>query len=223
MCARICGLVYVVLSLGTTTQVFAQSGQEASLPPDVDPVSFSRLPPVSREDMSAEDQRIYDMVVGDGPPPVTGPRAISFYSPKVAEAFHLLNEYLRFEGVLEPRHVEVAILVAAWEFEQQYEWSAHERAALDSGAPQSVVDTIKFDRAPVGLSPEETLIIRLGRQLLREHELSSTLFAEAVELFGQQGIVELVTLMGDYIMAGLVLTAVDQRQPPDRPALLPPR
>jgi hypothetical protein len=29
--------------------------------------------------------------------------------------------------------------------------------------------------------------------------------------------------MGDYVMAGIVLTAIDQHLPPDRPALLPAR
>jgi hypothetical protein len=29
--------------------------------------------------------------------------------------------------------------------------------------------------------------------------------------------------MGDYVMVGMVLTAIDQHLPADRPALLPPR
>ena len=125
--------------------------------------------------------------------------------------------------MLPARQYEVAILVAAWEFEQQYEWSAHEPAALRVGVPQQVVDTIKFDREPTGLGADDALIIRFGRALLREHRLSSELFAEAVERFGEQGVVELATVIGDYVMAGLVLTAVDQHLPPDRPPLLPPR
>ena len=113
--------------------------------------------------------------------------------------------------------------MAAWEIEQQYEWSAHEPAALRFGAPQAVVDTIKYDREPVGLSREETLIINFGRQLMREHKVDSALFAELVEVFGKKGTVELATVMGDYVMAGMVLTTIDQHLPADRPALLPPR
>ena len=145
------------------------------------------------------------------------------YSPKASEPIDDLNAFLRYNGSLSPRHTEVAICVAAWEIEQQYEYSAHEPAALRYGAPQAVIDTIKFDREPVGLSPEETLIIKFGRQLLREHKLDSALFAEAVKLFGEKGTVELATVMGDYVMMGIVLTAIDQHLPPDRPALLPPR
>jgi hypothetical protein len=58
---------------------------------------------------------------------------------------------------------------------------------------------------------------------MREHKVDSALFAEAVEMFGKQGVVELVTTMGDYVMVGMVLTTIDQHLPADRPALLPER
>jgi 4-carboxymuconolactone decarboxylase len=86
-----------------------------------------------------------------------------------------------------------------------------------------VIDTIKYNREPVGLSPEETLIIKLGRAIMRDHKVDSALYAQAEKTFGRTGIVELVTAMGDYVMVGMVMTAIDQHLPPERPALLPPR
>jgi 4-carboxymuconolactone decarboxylase len=213
----------VCLLIAGATPVFAQESHGKAHPADIDPVSLSRLPHLTRADLDADGQAAYDRIVGDNPAPKTGPVAVTLYSPKVAQAFSDLNGYLRYNGDLSPRHTEVAILVAAWEIEQQYEWSAHEPAALRYGAPQAVIDTIKYDREPQGLSPEETLIIKFGRQIMREHKLDSALFAEAVERFGRKGTVELATVMGDYVMAGIVLTAIDQQLPPDRPALLPAR
>jgi 4-carboxymuconolactone decarboxylase len=201
----------------------AQSSAPAALPPDINPVTLTRLPQLTRNDLDEEGKAIYDKIVGDGPVPTTGPVSMSLYSPKIALAFSELNGFLRYNGDLSPRHTEVAICVAAWEIEQQYEYSAHEPAALRFGAPQAVIDTIKYDREPVGLSPEETVIIKVGRQIMREHKLDSDLYAEAVRLFGRKGLVELVTVMGDYVMVGMVLTAIDQHLPPNRPALLPPR
>ena len=145
------------LSIAVVSLVFAQAGHEKPHPADINPVSLSRLPPLTRADLDAEGQAVYDRIVGDNPPPKTGPVAVTLYSPKVAQAFSDLNGYLRYNGDLSPRHTEVAILVAAWEIEQQYEYSAHEPAALRYGAPQAVIDTIKYDREPKGLSPEETL------------------------------------------------------------------
>src|SRR6185503_5283052 len=200
-----------------------QNSATAALPPDVNPVTLTRLPQLTRADHNDEGKAIYDKIVGSGAVPTTGPVSMSLYSPKVALAFNELNGFLRYNGDLSERHTEVAICVAAWEIEQQYEYSAHEPAALRFGAPQEVIDTIKYDKEPVGLSPEETVIIKVGRQIMREHKLDSALYAEAVRLFGRKGFVELVTVMGDYVMVGMVLTAIDQHLPANRPALLPPR
>ena len=53
----------------------------------------------------------------------------------------------------------------------------------------------------------------------------SPITAEPIQVLnqiGRQGAVEIVATMGDYVMAGFMLTAVDQQLPPDRKPLLPP-
>jgi 4-carboxymuconolactone decarboxylase len=216
-------VIVSIAALSITGAAFAQPAAERKLPPDVDPVSLSRLPPLTRDQLDAEGKAIYDNIVKDGPAPKTGPVAISLYSPKIAQTWSDINGFLRYNGDLSPRHTEVAICVATWEIQQQYEYSAHEPAALRYGAPQAVIDTIKYDREPVGLSPEETTIIKLGRAIMRDHKVSSELYNEAVQHFGRKGLVELVTVMGDYVMVGMVMTAIDQQVPADRPELLPKR
>jgi 4-carboxymuconolactone decarboxylase len=215
-------LVSTLLALAIAGSAAAQE-KKAPLPPDVNPVSLTRLPPLARADLNDEGKAIYDKIVGTGPAPVTGPVALSLYSPKIAQVFNDLNGYLRYNGDLSPRHTEVAIVAATWEIQQPFEYSAHEPAALKFGAPQAVIDTIKFNREPMGLSPEETMIIKLCRAIMREHKVSSEMYAEAVKLFGRKGLVELVTVMGDYVMVGMVMTAIDQHLPENRPNLLPPR
>jgi 4-carboxymuconolactone decarboxylase len=210
-------------SLLGATAALPQEHADMPLPPDIDPVSLTRLPQLTREDLDEAGKAIYDDIVGDGPTPTTGPVAVSLHSPQIAVPWNNLNGFLRYNGELSPRHTEVAILVATWEIQQQYEYSAHEPAALRFGAPQEVIDTIKYDREPAGLSAEETVIIELGRQLMREHKVDSDLYARAVELFSEKGVVELATVMGDYVMVGMVLTTIDQHLPKDRPARLPPR
>lgn len=222
MIKKLFSLLYVGMLLSVWPSAQAQS-QNAALPSDIYPESLTRLPALSRDDLDAEGKAVYDRVVGDGPKPTTGPGGVQLYSPKIAQVWNDLNQYLRNDSVIERRYFEVAATLAAWEIEQQYEYSAHEPAIVRFGSPQAVADTIRYDREPVGLPPEETLIIRLGRQLMREHKVDSELFEEAVKMFGRQGVVELVTIMGDYVMVGMVLTAIDQHQPPDRPALLPER
>jgi 4-carboxymuconolactone decarboxylase len=216
-------LVSLLVGFSVAGVASAQPQGAKNLPPDINPVSLTRLPPLKRDDLDADGKAIYDKIVGNGPAPTTGPVALSLYSPKVALAFNDLNSFLRYNGDLSPRYTEVAIVAATWEIQQQYEYSAHEPAALRFGAPQAVIDTIKYNREPVGLSPEETMIIKLERAIMRDHKVDSAMYADAVKLFGRKGLVELVTVMGDYVMVGMVMTAIDQHLPDNRPALLPPR
>jgi 4-carboxymuconolactone decarboxylase len=144
------------------------------------------------------------------------------HSPKAAEPIYALNQVLR-KTVAGPRYFELAALVAAREFDQQYEWSAHEPAGLKAGLDQSIIDAVKYDRDLAGLPDKDATVIRLGRALFRAHRVSPELWAAMVTHFGRQGAVEVTMVMADYAMAGFILTAVDQQLPPDRKPLLPPR
>jgi 4-carboxymuconolactone decarboxylase len=222
------GLGIGVWGLGTLVVVQAQTtsiqaGTAGALPKDVDPQSLSRLPVVKREDLDADGKRIYDMLAGGEGKTVTptGPAAISLQSPKVAESIQMLNQYLRFHGVLKPRDFEVAILVAAREFDQQYEWSGHEMAARNAKVPDAVIDTIKYNRDVLRLSDRDTLLITFARDSFHRHRIDSDIYARAVEMFGKQGTLELATIIGDYAMAAIMLNATDQHLPAGRESSLP--
>lgn len=193
-----------------------------SLPSDIDPNTLSRVPEVKRSSMKAEDQAIYDKVAGaNRTTPMLGPGGVSLHMPKVAQAMDILNQYLRYDSVIGRRYIEVAILVSAREFDQQYEWTFHEQAALKEGAPQATVDAIKHNGPVTALDAKDAVIIRYGREILREHRLSSATWAEAEAQFTQQGALEIAAIMGDYLLAAVLLHAVDQRLPPDTKPLLP--
>ena len=213
MHTRSFALLLVTLS---TALAVAQS----KLPPDINPTSYSRLPPQDRAALDEEGKKIWDYVGGARGMPPTGPAPVSMYSPGAARPIHELNQYLR-KTVVGPRFFELSALIAAREFDQQYEWSGHEPAGRRAGLEQNVIDVVKFNRDVAGLSEKDATAIRLGRALLRERKVSPALWAKTVELFGRQGAVEITAIMGDYVMAGLMLTAVDQQLPPGRDALLP--
>ena len=209
----------LVAGAGAQTGNGTPPATSAVLPKDIDPQSLSRLPIVKRDDLDEDGKRIYDMLAGGEGKTVTptGPAAISLQSPKVAEAIQMLNQYLRFHGVLKARDYEVAILVAAREFDQQYEWSGHEMGARTAKVPESVIDAIKFNKDATGFSDKDTLLITFTRQLLHQHKLDSDQYAKSVAVFGKQGTLELATIIGDYAMAAIMLNATDQHLPAGRP------
>jgi 4-carboxymuconolactone decarboxylase len=193
---------------------------QSKLPPDIHPTSYSRLPPLDRNTLDEEGKKIWDYIGGARGIGPTGPAAVSMYSPGAAKPIHELNQYLR-KTVVGPRFFELSALVAAREFDQVYEWSGHEPAGRRAGLEPQVIDAVKFNRDVTGLPEKDATVIRLGRALLRDKKVSPELWAKTVELFGRQGAVEITAIIGDYVMAGILLTAVDQQLPPGREALLP--
>lgn len=212
-------LIAMLTVIAAAAVLNGQSARRA----DIHEVSLSRVPPVQRADLDDEGKRIYDVLAGAGKTlGPTGPSAVTMHSPKAAEPIFALNQYLR-KTVAGARYFEVAALVAAAEFEQQYEWSAHEPAALRAGVEQPVIDAIKFNRDLKGVPEKDATIIRLGRAIFRDHKVTPELWARMEQHFGRQGAVELTMVMADYAMVGFLLTAVDQQLPPERKPLLPTR
>jgi 4-carboxymuconolactone decarboxylase len=210
----------LLLLLAGSALLSAQSGK---LPADVDARSYSRLPLLTRGDLDANGQRVYDLIVGkDRAVPSPGPVATSLYSPGVAEPMNQLNQYLR-KTVVGPHYFQLCTLIAAREFDQYYEWSSHEPGARSAGVDQRVIDAIKFNRDVTDLPDKDATVILFGRDLFRRHKTSPELYAKVVALFGRQGMFELTAIMGDYAMAAVMLDAVDQQLPPGREPLLPPR
>ena len=194
----------------------AQAQNQNPLPPDIHPVTLSRLPPVTPEDLDEEARRLFaareNFTAGPGPTHIT------VYIPRERSLGIPTGE----NSPVGARFFQLAVLIVAREIDQQFEWSAHEPAGLRQGLEQSVIDVVKHDRPVAGLAEKDATLITFGRTLLRENGVSSELWAKMVELFGRQHTIDLLGIMGDYLRVGIMLNAVNQQQPPSRPALLPP-
>ena len=189
---------------------------QSALPPDIHPVTLSRLPPVTLEDLDEEGQRLFK----ERPPaaPGPGPTHVTSYSPNTRS----LGVPTGVNSPVGPRFFQLAVLIIAREIDQQYEWTAHEPAGLRQGLEQSVIDVVKHDRPVTGLTDKDATLITFGRTLYREHRVSSELWQKMIGHFGRQQTVQLMMIMGDYFRVGFMMNAADQHLPPDRTALLPP-
>ena len=137
------------------------------------------------------------------------------YSPGAAEPIHHLNQYLR-KTVVGPRYFELAALATARDFDQAFEWSGHEPAGRKAGLDDKTLDAVRLNRPVTGLAEKEATVISLERALIRDHKVPSPLWAKTVDLFGQQGAVELTAIVGDYALAAVLLIAADQHLAPGR-------
>ena len=207
--------VRLFLLVLASAPVLAQT--QTALPPDINPVTLSRLPWVTPEDLDEEGKKL----LAQRPPtakPGPGPGHLTNYSPRDRS----LGVPSGVNSPVGARFFQLAVLIMAREIDQQYEWSAHEPAGLKQGLEQSVIDVVKYNRDVAGLSEKDATFITFGRTLYREHRVSSELWQKMVGLFGRQHTVQLMMIMGDYFRVGFMMNAVDQHLPPERKALLPP-
>jgi hypothetical protein len=207
MNVRLCALLFAALPLAAEAQT--------PLPPDINPITLSRLPPVTPEDLDEEGRRL--LAARNNFTPGPGPTHITIYSPREIDLGIPSGE----DSPIGARFFQLAVLIVAREIDQQYEWSAHEPAGRRQGLEQAVIDVVKYDRDVAGLADKEATLITFGRTLLREHRVSSELWQRMMDHFGRQQTVQVMAIMGDYYRVGIMLNAVDQHQPPERPALLP--
>ena len=188
---------------------------QSALPPDINPVTLSRLPPASPDDLDEEGRKLLASRPEVKPGP--GPTHVTNYSPRERS----LGIPSGVNSPVGPRYFQLAVLIIAREIDQQYEWSAHEPAGLRQGLEQSVIDVVKHNKDVKGLTDKDATLITFGRTLYREHRVSSELWQKMVGHFGRQQTVQLMMIMGDYFRVGFMMNAIDQHLPPERKALLP--
>src|SRR5580704_18687429 len=166
---------------------------------DIDPNSGFRLPLPKREALDDAGKRAYDRASTPGKTIVglRGPAGIHLYSSKTVEAHNTINHYLRFGAGFDPKVREVAILTVAREMDSQFEWAAHEPEALKEGVSQQIIDTIKYRKSTQGIDETYAAIIELGRQIFRDHKVTSAAFARVKALLPPNKLVALVLLMGN--------------------------
>jgi 4-carboxymuconolactone decarboxylase len=133
-----------------------------------------------------------------------------------------LSDYLRFESVLPGYLREFVILMTARQWGQSYEWNVHYPLALDEGFSAEMARAIAEGRRPEGMVEEEEILYDFCMELQRNHGVSDATYERAVARFGEQGVIETVSLVGYYTMISMILNTSRATLPADAtPALAP--
>ena len=183
---------------------------------DIHADSRSRTPLIKREDVPADRLPEYDRHVGpnmDSLAGLQGPGGLRLHGSRDADVGNDLGGRLK----------ELIRLVVSREMNQAFEWTVHEPVGLREGLDPATIDIIRHDKAIVGVPEKEAALIQLGREVLRDHKVSSVTYARALAALGEHDLIDACVLMGDYAETAILLTVNDVRLPFAVPSLLPPR
>lgn len=180
---------------------------------------MARVPQItSKSDLPTEHGDIFD-AIAESRGRVGGPFSVLLNSPEVAGRTAHLGSYIRFESTLPPVDRELAIITTSREFDCGYEWAAHATLALEAGVRQEAIDVITSGGDLGGLTEDEALIVRYGRELFRAHRVSEETFSAARDRYGDKGVTELTATMGYYGMLACALNAFEVTPPSGAPDL----
>ena len=144
---------------------------------------------------------------------VRGPFVPLIRSPEVMLRAKAMGDYLRFKSVLDPRINEMVIIITAREWTQNYEWHAHQPAALKAGLKREIADAIADGRRPVGMVEDEEIAYDMAIEILRLKRVSDPTYARAVAKFTEQGVIDLLGVIGYYNFLAIVLNATRTPMP----------
>jgi len=176
-----------------------------------------RFKRITTDQMSAEQKQYFDSLMA-GPISGTGsagvvqgatslgaPFNVMLRSPVLAERLRKVGEYLRFESTIPKRLNEFAILVTARTWTAQYEWYAHHRLAIKAGLNPEVAAELAQGKRPSNMQADEEAVYNFCHELHTTHGVSDANYQAVLDLFGEQGVVDLMVVSGYYVMISMVL------------------
>jgi 4-carboxymuconolactone decarboxylase len=163
---------------------------------------MARYQKLSPATMSPAQKAVVDEIVAGKRGRFGGPFELLIRAPEVCRHLSRLGEYLRWGSSLSPALSELAICLTARHIRANYEWHAHAPLAVEGGVP-----------APSFAAKDQALVYRLVQELIDTKRLSDASFAEGIAAFGEQGIVELGTIIGYYTAIGNALNVFEVELP----------
>ena len=143
------------------------------------------------------------------------PSSYLTYAGKAGTLLSDLVDHLRYHTSLTAAESELAICTAARAANADFIWNAHVRLGLAAGTREQAIHAVDTYGPLDGLTADEALIIRFGRELLEQLRVSDDTFNAVKTRWGEKGLLELTAVMSVYMMNASILRVMDHRAAPD--------
>jgi 4-carboxymuconolactone decarboxylase len=166
---------------------------------------MARLEQVRPADLTAEQKRMYDIIVGTRATGLGGPFSVLVRTPYIAEPANGLHNAFRLTGKLDRRVFELLVCMVARECGAEYAWAVHEELARKAGLAPDVIVAVRERRMPGFAHDDERLIYDLTTQLLKTKTLNEATYRRAVAALGVDLLIEVTSAVGFYSMVCMLL------------------
>jgi 4-carboxymuconolactone decarboxylase len=168
-----------------------------------------------------DDQRALLDSIRSGPrggsTTIRGPFAVFLHAPVFGELAQKLGGHCRFKTAVPPRLSEFAVLATAKLWRAQYEWFAHVPQAERAGVKPETIRDLHKGRVPKSAPKDERAIYDFIQELYKGKRVSDKTFARVLAVLGQPGTIELVGILGYYVLISMILNVFRMSPPVGEP------
>lgn len=179
-----------------------------------------RVPVLDEGALTAEQRALLDSIRSGprgGSVNIRGPFAVFMHAPAFGELAQKLGGHCRFNTSLDPRLSEFAILCTAKLWRAQYEWYAHVPQAERAGVAPATIRDIHAGRTPKSALKDERAIYDFIRELYKTRRVSDRTYKRVNALLGNAATVELVGILGYYVLISMILNVFRMMPPEGEP------
>ena len=169
----------------------------------------NRMPEIPSDKLTdAQKKALEQFASKRGAPPIRGPFLALLRSPDVMTPAEMLGEYLQFKTVLPPKLREFVILITARQWTQDTEWNSHVNIAVKDGLSLEIAKALAAGQRPPGMADDEAAAYDFCDELHRNQSVSDATYAKALAKFGEQGVVDIVSVNGYYTWFAMIMNSV---------------
>ena len=179
-----------------------------------------RVPILGEEQLTSEQRALLDSIRSGprgGSTNIRGPFAVFLHAPAFGELAQKLGGHCRFNTAVSPRLSEFAILVTAKLWRAQYEWYAHVPQAERAGVKPATIRDLHAGRVPKSAPKDERAIYDFIQELYKTRRVSDRNYKRVNAILGDSATVELVGILGYYVLISMVLNVFRMAPPASEP------
>lgn len=136
---------------------------------------------------------------------VGGPFVPLSRSPEVLRMATHIGKYLRHESPVPTKLSELATLVTARRWSQNFEWFAHAAIARHAGLKETTIAAIAEGRHPDDMTDDEAVVFAFCTETHHNGQVCDATYARAKALLGEQGIIDLIAICGYYTLLAFAM------------------
>ena len=184
-----------------------------------------RLVPIPPAELNDAQRQLFDSIVAftraqnpkfliaDEQGALVGPFNPMVHFPQFGNAAWGVNLALSKNTTLPKPVHELIILVTGARFTSRYEIYAHELVAGDAGLSDAKIASLAAGGRPRDLNEEEGIAFDVASVLVRGAQLPDSTYRAAVAAFEEQGVAEMIYLVGFYCLISVLLNGYDAAVP----------